>query len=159
VIKPHLRSMGEGIVLILIGSTILLLIPSQIDSVSGMALRVTPSFLPVVLGLSLILVGLGLLIQSFRKKAGQQARESEQAFLPGSFLRVLLAAVLLIVYTLLFPRFGFLVTSALFVGIFIYLFGARSILKISLSMILVPVGVWLFFEKIFHIPLPHGLLF
>jgi len=159
VIKPHLRSMGEGVVLFLIGSTILLLIPSQIDSVSGMTIRVTPSFLPAVLGFSLMLVGLGLLIQSFRKKAGQQARENEQVFSPNSFLRVFLAAVLLIVYTLLFPRFGFLVTSALFVGIFIYLFGYRSILKISLSMILVPVGVWLFFEKIFHIPLPHGLLF
>jgi len=151
--------MGEGVVLFLIGSTILLLIPSQIDSVSGMTIRVTPSFLPAVLGFSLMLVGLGLLIQSFRKKAGQQARENEQVFSPNSFLRVFLAAVLLIVYTLLFPRFGFLVTSALFVGIFIYLFGYRSILKISLSMILVPVGVWLFFEKIFHIPLPHGLLF
>ncbi len=151
--------MGEGIVLFLIGSTILLLIPSQIDSVSGMTVRVTPSFLPAVLGFSLMLVGLGLFIQSFRKKAEQQSRENEQVFSLNSFLRVLLAAVLLIVYTLLFPRFGFLVTSALFVGIFIYLFGYRSILKISLSMILVPVGVWLFFEKIFHIPLPHGLLF
>ncbi|HEB11190.1 MAG TPA: tripartite tricarboxylate transporter TctB family protein [Spirochaetales bacterium] len=151
--------MGEGIVLFLIGSTILLLIPSQIDSVSGMTIRVTPSFLPVVLGFSLMLVGLGLLIQSFRKKAEQQSRENAQVFSPNSFLRVFLAAVLLIVYTLLFPRFGFLVTSALFVGIFIYLFGYRSILKISLSMILVPVGVWIFFEKIFHIPLPHGLLF
>ncbi len=145
--------------LILIGSTILLLIPSQIDSVSGMTIRVTPSFLPAVLGFSLMLVGLGLLIQSFRKRTGQQSRENEQVFSLNSFLRVFLAAVLLIVYTLLFPRFGFLVTSALFVGIFIYLFGARSILKISLSMILVPVGVWLFFEKLFHIPLPHGLLF
>lgn len=151
--------MGEGIVLFLIGSTILLLIPSQIDSVSGMTIRVTPSFLPAVLGFSLMLVGLGLLIQSFRKKAEQQSRENAQVFSPNSFLRVLLAAVLLIVYTLLFPRLGFLVTSALFVGIFIYLFGYRSILKISLSMILVPVGVWIFFEKIFHIPLPHGLLY
>lgn len=151
--------MGEGIVLFLIGSTILLLIPSQIDSVSGMTIRVTPSFLPVVLGFSLMLVGLGLLIQSFRKKAEQQSRENAQVFSPNSFLRVLLAAVLLIVYTLLFPCLGFLVTSALFVGIFIYLFGYRSILKISLSMILVPVGVWIFFEKIFHIPLPHGLLY
>lgn len=151
--------MGEGIVLFLIGSTILLLIPSQIDSVYGMTIRVTPSFLPAVLGFLLMLVGLGLLIQSFRKKAEQQSRENAQVFSPNSFLRVLLAAVLLIVYTLLFPRLGFLVTSALFVGIFIYLFGYRSILKISLSMILVPVGVWIFFEKIFHIPLPHGLLY
>ncbi len=151
--------MGEGIVLILIGSTILLLIPSQIDSVSGITVRVTPSFLPAVLGFSLMLVGLGLFIQSFRKKDKQQTGENAQVFSSNSFLRVLLAAVLLIVYTLLFPRFGFLVTSALFVGIFIYLFGYRSILKISLSMILVPVGVWLFFEKLFHIPLPHGLLF
>ena len=157
--KSRLRGIGEGIVLILTGSTVLLLIPSQIDSVSGVTISVTPSFLPAVLGISLMLVGLGLLVQSFRTKDKFPVQEGVQVPLSGSIPIVLLAAVLLIVYAMLFPYLGFLITSALFVGIFNYLFGARSILKISLNMVFVPVGVWLFFEKLFHIPLPHGLLY
>ncbi len=157
--KSHLQGIGEGVVLILTGSTTLLLIPFHIDSVSGVTISVTPSFLPVVLGISLMLTGLGLLIQSFKTKDKLSDQEGAQVLLSGSFPIVLLAAALLIVYTMLFPHLGFLVTSALFVGIFNYLFGARNILKISLNMVLVPVGVWLFFEKLFHIPLPHGLLY
>ncbi len=156
--KPHIRSLGEGIALALIGGAILLLIPSQIDTAFGMGAQMSPSFLPTVLGFALILVGLGLVIQAFRNRSVQQDR-AEPAFSRHSFLRVALAAILLIVYTLLFPRIGFVITSGLFIGIFIYLFGARSILKIGLSMVLVPLGVWLFFEKLFRIPLPHGLLF
>ncbi len=112
-----------------------------------------------MLGVALMLVGLGLLIQSFRTKDRLPVQEGAEVLSSGSFRIVLLAAMLLIVYTMLFPHLGFLVTSALFVGIFNYLFGARSILKITLNMVLVPVGVWLFFEKLFHIPLPHGLLY
>lgn len=157
--KSHLKGIGEGVVLILTGSTTLLLIPFQIDSVSGVTVSVTPSFLPSVMGIALILVGLGLLIQSFRTKDSLSVQDGAEIPSSGSFRIVLLAAALLIVYTMLFPHLGFLVTSALFVGIFNYLFGARKILKISLNMVLVPVGVWLFFEKLFHIPLPHGLLY
>ena len=158
--KPHIRSLGEGIALVLIGGVVLLLIPSQIDTVSGMgvATQMSPSFLPAVLSVALILVGLGLMIQAFRIGSGQPA-QAGPGFSRHAFFRVTLAAVLLIVYTLLFPRLGFVVTSGLFIGIFIYLFGLRSILKIALSMVLVPLGVWLFFEKLFLIPLPHGLLF
>ena len=156
--KPHMRSLGEGIALVLIGAAMLLLIPFQIETVSGVATRMSPSFLPAVLGVALLLVGLGLVIQAFRIGSGQQD-QAGPAFSRHSVLRVALAAVLLIVYTLLFPRLGFVVTSGLFIGIFIYLFGLRSILKTGLSMVLVPLGVWLFFEKLFLIPLPHGLLF
>jgi putative tricarboxylic transport membrane protein len=156
--KPHIRSLGEGIALVLIGAAVLLLIPSQIDTVSVMRTQMSPAFLPVVLGVALSLVGLGLVIQAFRIRSVQQAQVGP-AFSRHAFLRVALAAVLLVVYTLLFPRLGFVVTSGLFMGIFIYIFGLRSIFKIGLSMVLVPLGVWLFFEKLFRIPLPHGLLF
>lgn len=141
----------------IIGGVLLLLIPSQIEA-PGMATQMSPSFLPAVLGVALILVGLGLMVQAFRIGAAQQG-QAGPVFTRHSVFRVALAAVLLIAYTLLFPRIGFVVISGLFTGIYIYLFGMRSILKIVLSMVLVPVGVWLFFEKLFHIPLPHGLLF
>lgn len=73
--------------------------------------------------------------------------------------RVGLSVVLLILYTVVFPRLGFVVTSGVFVGICAYLFGSRSILKIAISMVAVPVVIWLFFELLFRIPLPHGILY
>ena len=115
----------------------------------------SPSFLPSVLGVAIMIVGLAMIGQSFRKNSEKESLDFSRS---GSF-RVGLAAVLLIAYTLLFPRLGFVLTSAIFIAVFTYLFGLRSWWKIVLTMVLVPVAVWLFFEKLFRIPLPHGLVF
>ncbi len=153
--KPHIRRLGEGITLTVLAGVILFLVPSQIDRIPGMETEVSPFFLPTVLAVAIMAVGIALLAQAFRKNIG----EGEKEFPMSGGLRVLVSVLLLIAYTLLFPRLGFLVTSGIFMGIFTYYFGARSILKIGLSMLLVPVCVWLFFEKLFRIPLPHGLIF
>jgi uncharacterized membrane protein len=120
VIRRYLHRICEGLVLILVGSTVLILIPFQIDSISGVTVSVTPSFLPVVLGISLVLVGIGLCLQLIRKSPVPENEAESEKTSEQPFLRVFLAAVLLIVYTILFPVIGFLVTSALFVGIFSY---------------------------------------
>jgi hypothetical protein len=102
-----------------------------------------------------MLMGAGLIIQGFTVSRRDAPPDLSRVVL----FRVGLSAVLLIVYTVVFPRLGFVVTSGLFVGIYAYLFGSRSILKIALSMVAVPIVIWLFFELLFRIPLPHGILF
>ena len=102
-----------------------------------------------------MIMGAGLIAQGFLSSK----RDTPPDLSKVVVFRVGLSVVLLIVYTVLFPRLGFVVTSGLFVGIYAYLFGSRSILKIAGSMIAVPVAIWLFFELLFRIPLPHGILF
>jgi putative tricarboxylic transport membrane protein len=153
--QPYLRRLIEGSVLIGLGALILILVPSQIQMIPGMETETSPSFLPTVLAVLIILMGAGLIAQGFFS-----ARRDAPADLSRVVVfRVLLSAVLLVLYTILFPRLGFVITSGLFVGIYAYLFGSRSILKITISMVAVPVVIWLFFEILFRIPLPHGILF
>lgn len=153
--KPHIRQLGEGSVLIVIGIVIFLLIPSQIEQILWMETSLSPSFFPMTISIAIIAVGIGLIFQSFLNTT----KAEFTGFSYTVLFRVGLAVVSLILYAFLFSNFGFVVTSAFFLGIYAYLFGGRSIIKIGLSMTLIPLCVWLFFEKIFHIPLPHGLLF
>lgn len=151
----YLRRLIEGVVLIGLGVLILILIPSQIQTIPGMETETSPSFLPSVLAVLIMIMGAGLIAQGFLSSK----RDTPPDLSKVVVFRVGLSVVLLIVYTVLFPRLGFVVTSGLFVGIYAYLFGSRSILKIAGSMIAVPVAIWLFFELLFRIPLPHGILF
>ena len=151
----YLRRLIEGVVLIGLGALILILIPSQIQTIPGMETETSPSFLPSVLAVLIMIMGAGLIAQGFLSSK----RDTPPDLSKVVVFRVGLSVVLLIVYTVLFPRLGFVVTSGLFVGIYAYLFGSRSILKIAGSMIAVPVAIWLFFELLFRIPLPHGILF
>ena len=150
------RRLGEGLIFVVIGAAILLLIPSQIDTIPGMETEMPPSFLPTVVAIALMAVGIALAVPAFLRSGTKGDASSFD--LHGS-LRVLLSIALLVAYALLFPRLGFVVTSGLFMGIFTFFFGARSVVKIALGVILVPVCVWLFFEMLFRIPLPHGILY
>jgi len=153
--QPYLRRLIEGIVLIGLGTLILLLIPSQIKNMPGMETETPPSFLPTVLAILIILMGAGLIGQGFLSSRRDTPPDLSRVVV----FRVGLSVVLLIAYTVVFPRLGFVISSGLFAGIYAYLFGSRSILKIAISMAAVPVVIWMFFELLFRIPLPHGILF
>jgi len=153
--RPRVRSLMEAGVVLLIGATILFLIPSQVEKPLGVESRTPPSFLPRVISVCLLLTGGGMLLRAL-------SRPSLSPPVPPAkegLARILLSVGLLALYAFLFPRLGFVVSSFLAMGGFAYLFGARSRAKILLSMVLVPLGAWLFFEVLFTIPLPRGVLF
>jgi hypothetical protein len=153
--KPHKQLLVEGIVIALLGIVLLLLIPSQVEEMPWGTAQMSPSFFPTVAAAFLIILGGVMLYQSFLPSEAPSALDISR----NAVVRVILTAVLLGAYTSLFARIGFVVTSAVFFAIFAYIFGLRNVLKIVVSMILVPVVVWLFFEVLFKIPLPHGALF
>jgi putative tricarboxylic transport membrane protein len=153
--RPYLRRLIEGLVLIGLGVLILILIPSQIQNIPGMETETSPSFVPTVLAVLIMLMGAGLIVQGFMSPRRDAPPDLSRVVV----FRVGLSVILLIVYTIVFPRLGFVVSSGLLVGVYAYLFGSRSILKIGVSMVAVPVVIWIFFELVFRIPLPHGILF
>ncbi|MCD6122640.1 MAG: tripartite tricarboxylate transporter TctB family protein [Spirochaetales bacterium] len=152
---PYLRRIIEGGVLILIGGIILLLIPSEIQTFSRMETVMSPSFLPIVVAVLLMIMGAGLILQGFFNVQKDQSKN----FQPTSIIRVVLAIIFLVAYTFLFPLIGFVVTSALFFFLYAYLFGMHNLFKIVSGGVIASVIVWAFFEKLFNIPLPHGILF
>lgn len=153
--RPRVRSLMEAGVVLLIGATILFLIPSQVEKPLGVESRTPPSFLPRVISVCLLLTGAGMLLRAFIRPVPSPSLPPARE----GWARILLSVGLLALYAFLFPRLGFVTSSVLAMGGFAYLFGARSRPKILLSMVLVPLGVWMFFEVLFAIPLPRGIWF
>ena len=149
------RRSVEGGSVVLLGAVILLLIPSQIQEVVQGGTGMSPSFIPALVAAGLILAGLGLLAKAYFIETAHPALDVSSAGL----LRVLTALLLLIAYTVLFPLLGFVAASGLCLAVLIIFFGSRSWRKILMSAVLVPIVLWIFFEKLFRIPLPHGLFF
>jgi putative tricarboxylic transport membrane protein len=149
------RRSVEGGSVVLLGVFILLLIPSQIKAVVQGETGMSPSFIPALVAAGLILAGLGLLAKAYFTDTVHPAIDVSRAGL----LRVLTSLLLLIAYTVLFPLLGFVTASGLCLGVLIIFFGSRSWRKILMSAVLVPIVLWIFFEKLFLIPLPHGILF
>jgi hypothetical protein len=139
----------------LIGSSILILIPSQVKMLPGLETAMSPKFIPAAVAVGLIIMGFTLVLQSSLGNLSPDRISWDRVIT----MRILTAVLLMFAYTALFPRLGFVVTSAVFTGFFTFFFGARSWWKVSLVVLLIPIGVWLFFEKLFRIPLPHGLVF
>ena len=138
-----------------IGASILILLPSQIREIPGLQTQMSPAFIPMITGIGLILSGLGLILRSSFSGEQPSSVDWDRAIA----VRVVTTVLLLIAYTMLFPIIGFVVTSAVFVAFFTWFFGSRDPVKTAALVVLTPIGVWLFFEKLFRIPLPHGFLF
>ena len=154
-IRPTRRSVAEGGAVALIGSSVLILVPSQVKMMPGMQTEISPSFIPAIVGVGLIVLGLSLILQS--AMGGVKSRRIDWD--KTTSIRILTTVLLMLAYTTLFPILGFVVTSAVFVEFFTIFFGSRTWWKIVIVIVLIPVAVWLFFEKIFRIPLPHGFLY
>lgn len=149
------RQVWEGLFVMGLGAGILALIPSQVDSIYRMETNMSPSFIPRLTGIFLIVVGLFIAGLNHLGKVQYTSKGVEK----NELLRVLFLGLLVLAYTILFPVIGFVTTSALFVGVFSFLFGQRSPFKLGAVMVMIPALVWILFEIIFVIPLPHGLLF
>lgn len=153
--QPDWQRLAEAVVFILIGVAILLLIPSQVAATPSVRTRTSPAFIPRVVAVLLIAAGVAMLVVAF---AGRE-KQKQATFERQGTMRVVAAMLLLLAYSMLFATVGFVVTSALFLAVFSVMFGARSVFKIAAAAVCVPIVVWLLFEYVFRVPLPHGLLF
>lgn len=152
---PYRQRFGEGIVFIAIGVFILLVLPHQIRVTPAFQTQTSPRFIPGVVSVLLIITGIAMVAASFFGRIKDKPVDITKT----GAIRAVGAMLLLLAYSLLFPVVGFVVTSVIFFVIFAFLFGARSVLRIGLSSIGVSVVVWLVFEHVFRVPLPHGFLF
>jgi hypothetical protein len=150
------RRLWESVFVAGLGAGILALIPSQVKEIAGLETNMSSAFIPMISGISMVIVGAALAVTAvFGKEKGKAG-----GGLAGSeLLRVLFSVLLLLAYTVLFPVVGFMTASVVFIGVFAYLFGQRSPVKLLAVMVIMPTLVWVLFEIIFVIPLPHGLLF
>lgn len=125
----------------------------------GVSQHVSPTTLPTVLAAGLVVLGALMLLGALRRTRATSALAARPAGAPGANRRVLLLLAGCGGYVVLLPLAGYLLSTALFIGLAAWLFGNRRPLSIALLMIIVPALLFVFFEKFMIIPLPGARLF
>ncbi len=111
-----------------------------------------PVYFPLGLGLLVSLIGLLMLIQSFKSDQEEHKPTSKRG---GYAVRVLIAVSLCVGYALMFNRLGFVISTFVFLSVFLmFLNGLKKWLLSASVAFLYTIGVWYLFEKIFLINLP-----
>ena len=126
---------------------------SSIHLAMGKWGRPGPGFFPFGLAVVLILLSLVLIFRHWEKD------RTPAPFWPGrTWLRPLLGVAILVLYALSFDRMGFIVTTFLFLVIWMWIIerlGWRTILSISTGT---TVALYLIFNLFLEVPLPQGFL-
>jgi putative tricarboxylic transport membrane protein len=120
-----------------------------------------PTTLPLAFAVTLIVLALALFGWSLARPAGRTPvpgapPDPERAGAPA---RVSVTIVATVLYVVALPWLGYLVSSAAYFGALSLLFGNRRPVSIVVAMILIPVALFLFFEKYMIVLLPSARLF
>ncbi len=107
-----------------------------------------PDAMPRMVLVALFVAAAAGLVTSFRKGGGQYAR-------PG--LRVLVTSGASFLFAAVLIPLGFVLASALTVGLLAIYLGGRHPIGLALAGFGVPVAIYLIFTRVLHISLPPGL--
>jgi putative tricarboxylic transport membrane protein len=110
-----------------------------------------PGFFPFYVALVLGIASLVNLVSALRGAGGGEVFVSARPF-----LRVLAVLVPSIIYVGLIGYIGIYAASAVFIFAFMVAIGRENVLKALAVSVLVPVALFLMFEKWFLVPLPKG---
>lgn len=102
-----------------------------------------------VLSLFLFLQGLGSARRDSRQKTAAQPTSAEAR-------RCLAAMAIVLAYLLILPWFGFVITTPLFILVFMFGLGERRVGLLGSAPLLITIGLFFFFIKFIQIPLPRG---
>ena len=111
-----------------------------------------PGFMPLFLGVIMVLISGGLLLQGFFRPEPT----SSELMNRGSIIRIALSVVGLVLYCVLLPFVGFFFVTFLFEIAYMKLFGVTKWRTILMVAITATLGAFLLFDTLLQIPFPKG---
>lgn len=153
-----------GIVVIFALMVLLLLVPYGVDRPGQVDLSaLSPNFWPTVLGYFLLLMG-GLVTGQTLWRHKKNSEPVLQSTAPsedwpglGPVPKTLAAVALLFVYYAVLNPLGLVAASILAMIAFTLLAGERRIVILAPLAILVPIGLYLFFQEVAQVSIPVGI--
>lgn len=142
----------SAIVTIFIGSLVIFLsrdFPKVVSSAPG------PGFFPAILGWMLIILGFILLVQTFIWKH----KDISKLFSVEKNKFIYKICGIAVIYCVLLPFIGFIVSTLLFLFVLGYILGLRKRKFLTLFPIVGTILIVFIFEVLFQIPLPKQMLF
>ncbi|MFC7684894.1 tripartite tricarboxylate transporter TctB family protein [Ureibacillus sp. GCM10028918] len=131
--------------------------------------NVGPDFLPRIVAIALFILSFSLLIKAYvqKKKEGEIQKAVSIESIPQKenkkeiYLLVITTLLLIVLYLIVMPSLGFLISTAVYLYIQIYLMAPaekRSHIKIGIVSVLTSVIVYFIFRNVFYLMLPSGIL-
>lgn len=114
-----------------------------------------PAFFPRLIGWGFALCGAGLILGRVLAGPTLQPRTDRVGAPAALRFAGILAAIA--GFAVLAPAAGFLIAAAATTAAVVLIFGARP-LPVAAMAVLMPVALWLMFERVFRVNLPRGLL-
>lgn len=106
-----------------------------------------------------ILAFLALLL-FFQKVVKKEEEEIDQVpFTRDTVLKLIYIFIALILYILIAPYIGFLITSVLFIVSWMFIMGERNWKFILLLSIIFSIAITFIFEALLGVPIPHGIIY
>ena len=111
-------------------------------------------FLPQLLILSLFVLSLILVIQNLISKKEDGEVDKKNIGTPVSIVKILLFLFTIILYVNLMIRFGYLLTTPIFLFIILWISGCKHWKHLIPVSLIVPLLIYFVFYKFFRVPLP-----
>lgn len=114
-----------------------------------------PGMFPIIIACLILLSALILVIQTLRMP---KAKDTKIDLKSKNILNVYITMAGLVVYVVLLPMIGLIVTTSIMLALYIRWFGKRAWWKCILISVLFTMGIFLLFGSVLNVPMRFGLL-
>ena len=118
---------------------------------------ISPRFVPSLLAMIIIGLGILLIIRTLIQKKSEQPAEEKQEKSTGGQYKVWLIILSSILYLVLVRYTGFIITSIIYLFFLLRTFYSPSFLKSSIISLIATFILYLVFEYLFNIHLPKAI--
>lgn len=114
----------------------------------------SPMYFPLLIGLLLVVMSIIYFFQEFKKRY-QKFTAFSQLLEKRTFIRIVVTIILAIIYAFIFERFGFLISTILFLGCIMFLInGYKRWLQNILVTVIFSGIAWYTFSQLLDVSLP-----
>ncbi|MTW87437.1 hypothetical protein F3157_17545 [Virgibacillus dakarensis] len=133
----NLKGKAPSIFMMLFGILVILMIPSQIKEVGNEASKVGANFFPYMIAILIVFLSIISIIKDGKET---YEKEAENESKKTSFIQFLMVFISMVLWIYIVPFLGYIITTALFIGGLMWLFGNRNpyqLLLVSISFSLI----------------------
>lgn len=114
-----------------------------------------PSYYPRLVAIAMVLIGLAVTARAATKSSGDSELSA-----PDGTGAIKLAGAVIVMFAVAFtlPELGFVLGTAIGLAVLLLIAGERSPIVVLLTVVLLPLGLYVFFTKMANIPIPGGVL-
>ena len=153
--ESNLLDATFSVIALAVGIAFWVLIPLQVEHQEN-AYGITSRFFPTLTAMLIAGAGVLLLVRSLFRPAPRD-REEAPGFRWEEVRRILPYMVIVFVYVAAMEGIGYLTTTIPALLVLLVWSGSRNPLVVAGITVVVPVVLYLFFQKVMEVPLPEGL--